>query len=31
VLRDAGLITTRRDGGAVRHEITALGLSLLGR
>jgi DNA-binding transcriptional ArsR family regulator len=30
VLRESGLITTRRDGGAVRHEITALGLSLLG-
>ncbi len=29
VLRDAALITTRRDGGAVRHEITPLGLSLL--
>nr|MDT0659504.1 winged helix-turn-helix domain-containing protein [Micromonospora sp. DSM 115978] len=29
VLREAALITTRRDGGAVRHEITALGLSLL--
>lgn len=29
VLREAGLITTRRDGGAVRHEITGLGLSLL--
>ncbi|MFI5841724.1 ArsR/SmtB family transcription factor [Catenuloplanes sp. NPDC051500] len=29
VLRGAGLITTRRDGGAVRHEITHLGLGLL--
>ncbi len=29
VLRDAALITTRRNGSAVRHEITALGLSLL--
>jgi DNA-binding transcriptional ArsR family regulator len=29
VLRGAGLISTRRDGGAVRHEITTLGLSLL--
>lgn len=29
VLRDAGLISTRRDGGAVRHEITELGLRLL--
>lgn len=29
VLREAALITTRRDGGAVQHEITALGLSLL--
>jgi DNA-binding transcriptional ArsR family regulator len=29
VLRDAGLITTRRDGSAVRHEITALGISML--
>lgn len=29
VLRDAALITTRRYGAAVRHEITSLGLSLL--
>lgn len=29
VLREAGLISTRRDGGAVRHEITTLGLGLL--
>jgi len=29
VLRGAGLISTRREGGAVRHEITALGLHLL--
>jgi DNA-binding transcriptional ArsR family regulator len=29
VLRGAGLISTRRDGGAVRHEITTLGLALL--
>ncbi len=29
ILREAGLITTRRDGAAVRHEITALGLHLL--
>jgi DNA-binding transcriptional ArsR family regulator len=29
VLREAGLITTRRDGYAVCHEITDLGLSLL--
>ncbi|WP_117208307.1 ArsR/SmtB family transcription factor [Allorhizocola rhizosphaerae] len=29
VLRDAALITTRREGGAVRHEITPLGLTLL--
>ncbi len=29
VLRGAGLISTRREGGAVRHEITGLGLRLL--
>lgn len=29
VLRDARLITTRRDSGGVRHEVTALGLNLL--
>ncbi len=29
VLREAGLITTRRDGAAVRHEITQLGIWLL--
>lgn len=29
VLREAGLITTRREGCSVRHEITELGLSLL--
>jgi DNA-binding transcriptional ArsR family regulator len=29
VLREAALITTRRVGGAVRHEITPLGMSLL--
>lgn len=29
VLRGAGLISTRREGGAVRHEITGLGLGLL--
>lgn len=29
VLRDARLITTRRDSGGVWHEVTALGLSLL--
>jgi DNA-binding transcriptional ArsR family regulator len=30
VLREAGLVTTRRTGGAVRHEATPLGVSLLG-
>jgi DNA-binding transcriptional ArsR family regulator len=30
VLREAGLITTERDGYAVCHRITELGLSLLG-
>jgi DNA-binding transcriptional ArsR family regulator len=29
VLREAGLITTRRDGASVRHEITQLGIWLL--
>jgi hypothetical protein len=29
VLREAGLITTRRAGAAVRHEITQLGIWLL--
>jgi DNA-binding transcriptional ArsR family regulator len=29
VLRDAGLITTHRDGGTVLHQITALGIALL--
>jgi DNA-binding transcriptional ArsR family regulator len=29
VLRDAGLITTRRDGGTVLHQITGLGMALL--
>ncbi|WP_158887936.1 ArsR/SmtB family transcription factor [Amycolatopsis anabasis] len=29
VLRDAGLITTQRDGGTVVHQVTALGLALL--
>jgi DNA-binding transcriptional ArsR family regulator len=29
VLREAGLITTRRDGGAVLHTLTSLGASLL--
>ncbi|MCW2901835.1 MAG: hypothetical protein JWO67_4100 [Streptosporangiaceae bacterium] len=29
VLRDAGLISTRRDGGTVLHEITGLGMALL--
>jgi DNA-binding transcriptional ArsR family regulator len=31
VLREAGLISSRREGGGVLHEITALGLALLGR
>ncbi|WP_404950910.1 ArsR family transcriptional regulator [Streptomyces sp. ARC12] len=30
VLRESALITSRRDGGSVRHTITPLGLSLLG-
>ncbi|MER5884120.1 helix-turn-helix domain-containing protein [Streptomyces sp. NPDC001941] len=29
VLRDAGLLTTRREGGAVRHRVTGLGMALL--
>ena len=29
VLREAGLITTRRDGGAVFHSLTSLGAELL--
>ena len=29
VLREAGLITTRRDGGAVLHNLTSLGANLL--
>ena len=29
VLREAGLITTRREGSSVRHEVTQLGIWLL--
>jgi DNA-binding transcriptional ArsR family regulator len=29
VLREAGLITTRRDGGSVVHQITGLGIAVL--